>query len=526
MSTEKVQHRAPAAFTVIELVVAVLIVGILTIFAVIAYQLSTSNSREAVTEANLRTVAAVIVAEHHAQGEETVFTRDNVLEAVSPVGKEIVDGGVSASSGRWVFYGADHSPQQFGDFAIGFDNGPGTTLNHWSGTRVTILTSSGTSLFGRTVSDSGTHTGLGELDNGLTIPDIIDTPDLETPPPSEPEPDPEPEPEIPDEPAPGDDEEAAALRGELVLTYSTWSGSCTDNTVLLPVWGPFSDDSVVDWGDGQVEPLTDLMTHTYNNGGEYTVSVTGTFTRFGTETDHPYRGCLTHVDRWEKTGVKSTSGAYRNETALQSTVAPPSTVTDMSYMFTGITVWFPLQNWDVSNVQDFTGMFQNTSAFNSPIGDWNMSAATDLSYMFAGTDTFSQNLSNWDTSNVRRMVGTFAETHSFNGEVNGWDTAQVTDMSDMFTGSRTFNKDVDRWDVSSLQSAARMFKGAQSFNGKISAWDVSAVPDLREMFRGAVSFNGDLSTWDVGNALTDNMLTGSQTGAPDYNHHKRPPALR
>ena len=48
------------------------------------------------------------------------------------------------------------------------------------------------------------------------------------------------------------------------------------------------------------------------------------------------------------------------------------------------------------------------SAFNQPIGDWDVSSVTEMSSMFRSASSFNQPIGDWDTSNVTDMTGMFA----------------------------------------------------------------------------------------------------------------------
>ena len=48
-------------------------------------------------------------------------------------------------------------------------------------------------------------------------------------------------------------------------------------------------------------------------------------------------------------------------------------------------------SWDVSSVEDFSGMFLGASSFNQNIGSWNVSSGTDFDWMFFGTDLMITN---------------------------------------------------------------------------------------------------------------------------------------
>ena len=55
----------------------------------------------------------------------------------------------------------------------------------------------------------------------------------------------------------------------------------------------------------------------------------------------------------------------------------------------------PIGEWNVSSVGTMRNMFSGASAFNQPIGDWDVSKVDDMSNMFNDADAFSQNLGRW-----------------------------------------------------------------------------------------------------------------------------------
>ncbi|MCL6259841.1 BspA family leucine-rich repeat surface protein [Aquiflexum sp. TKW24L] len=82
-----------------------------------------------------------------------------------------------------------------------------------------------------------------------------------------------------------------------------------------------------------------------------------------------------------------------------------SNVNDMSYMFAGTAFNQPIEKWDVSNVINMEGMFSvghdfSTSVFNQPIGNWNVSKVSNMEYMFYGNENFNQNLSKWCVAKI------------------------------------------------------------------------------------------------------------------------------
>ena len=70
-------------------------------------------------------------------------------------------------------------------------------------------------------------------------------------------------------------------------------------------------------------------------------------------------------------------------------------------------------SWDVSNVTDMFGMFDNADAFNQDIGSWDVSNVTDMAFMFYKAASFNKDLNSWNVSNV-----TYCEDFSY--EATAW----------------------------------------------------------------------------------------------------------
>ena len=52
----------------------------------------------------------------------------------------------------------------------------------------------------------------------------------------------------------------------------------------------------------------------------------------------------------------------------------------------------PLNNWNVSNVEDMENMFQNARSFNQPLNNWNVSKVETMFAMFDDATSFNQPL--------------------------------------------------------------------------------------------------------------------------------------
>src|SRR5690625_3182849 len=60
-----------------------------------------------------------------------------------------------------------------------------------------------------------------------------------------------------------------------------------------------------------------------------------------------------------------------------------------------------------SLITDMSELFYVKTAFNQPIGSWDVSNVSTMRSMFTATISFNQDISDWDVSNVRDMSWMF-----------------------------------------------------------------------------------------------------------------------
>jgi surface protein len=65
-------------------------------------------------------------------------------------------------------------------------------------------------------------------------------------------------------------------------------------------------------------------------------------------------------------------------------------------------------------------MFCGASAFNQPIGEWNVSGVTNMPSMFCRASAFNQPIEGWNVSGVTNMVEMFYEARAFNQSIRKW----------------------------------------------------------------------------------------------------------
>ena len=228
---------------------------------------------------------------------------------------------------------------------------------------------------------------------------------------------------------------------------------------------------------------------------------------------------------WDMTGVTNLSNFFANNPVFNNGGSTginnwrPSSCTDMSYMFRSATAFNqPIGDWDVGNVTNMYEMFRNDDytntpmAFNQDIGNWDVGNVTNMGRMFfawgslesqAFNNGGSPSISGWDTSNVTNMQEMFQNCTGFNQPIGNWDTSKVTNMYQMFKGANSFNQDLGGWDMTGVTNLSNFFANNPVFNNGgstgINNWRPSSCTDMSYMFRSATAFNQPIGDWDVGN---------------------------
>jgi surface protein len=307
-----------------------------------------------------------------------------------------------------------------------------------------------------------------------------------------------------------------AAAAAFVTTWDTSKGA--GNTVTLALAG--SVNASIDWGDGSaIQHVTTPGPHvrTYGSDGVYTVSVTGTVTAYNSAGNGGVlaeRAKLVSVDAWGDVGFTSMLGAFGDAVNL---VSVPGTseglenVTNMAFMFQNATAFnSPIGGWDTGNVTNMLAMFNNAISFNQPIGSWNTDNITNMGSMFAGATAFNQPIASWSTDKVTSMFGMFSGAKAFNQPIAIWNTGNVTTMRFMFYFATSFNQPIKDWNTAKVTHMAHMFAEAKAFNQPIGSWSTGRVTDMGSLFAGATLFNQPIGSWDTGNVtVTRSMFAGA-----------------
>jgi surface protein len=175
-----------------------------------------------------------------------------------------------------------------------------------------------------------------------------------------------------------------------------------------------------------------------------------------------------------------------------------SAVTNMQAMFSGASSFNQdIGSWNTSSVTNITQMFQSASSFNQDIGNWNTSSVTTMGAVFFFASSFnnggSSSINNWNTSNVTGSMNEMFRGTAFNQPIGNWDVSGITSMSNMFNGT-TFDQDISNWDINQVTSFSNFMLSATglsttNYDALLVAWEAQAPT-----YTGAINFGGSQYT--------------------------------
>ncbi|QVK05637.1 BspA family leucine-rich repeat surface protein [Mycoplasma mycoides] len=208
-----------------------------------------------------------------------------------------------------------------------------------------------------------------------------------------------------------------------------------------------------------------------------------------------------NIKKWDMSNIEDTSGMFLGAAKFNQDLSDwnTSNVKNMSKMFLNAKEFNSKIFNKVDNVTDMSSMFLNAIAFDQDLSSWKVNNVKNMNSMFLGATNFNQNLNEWNVENVTDMSSMFKNTISFNKELLKWKPKKAIDMSHMFEGAIKFDQDISSWNVSSVKNMQDMFKNASAFNKDLKDWNITSVSSMEGMFELATKFNGDISNWDTKN---------------------------
>jgi surface protein len=147
---------------------------------------------------------------------------------------------------------------------------------------------------------------------------------------------------------------------------TTWETTGASESITIPT-GAETYDYGVDWGDGTITAgHTAAATHTYATAGIYNVKISGTFPYiFFNRTGD--RDKIKTIEQWGTGAWSSMSGAFYGCSNLTMNATDIPNVSNVISYYSAFANCYnfngDLSGWDMSNVENFQGMFYRAPAF-------------------------------------------------------------------------------------------------------------------------------------------------------------------
>jgi surface protein len=127
---------------------------------------------------------------------------------------------------------------------------------------------------------------------------------------------------------------------------------------------------------------------------------------------------------------------------------------------------YGIENWDVSNVKDFTSTFSGCNNLSVDLSNWDTSGAETMKYTFRGVNLSNINgYENLDTSNVTDIEGMFSACKDEYIDISNYKLDKVTSVKSLFedcTNLSTISSSEDIFDAGMISKMSRMFYGCKS----------------------------------------------------------------
>lgn len=227
---------------------------------------------------------------------------------------------------------------------------------------------------------------------------------------------------------------------------------------------------------------------TYDGGPTFTIptSFTGTVTVEirGMTTIKWFPGLVTLSTIGNNVNKLDFSGA----TQFTISAPLPKRISSLYRTFYGATaVSFPgIENWDVTNVSDFTETFANNPNFNQNLSNWRL-----------------KDWSNWNGPNTGMiyLVGTFDACTAYNQPLKTWGYQGVKSMANFLRGCANFNQDMSNIDVRNVESLNGTFHGCVLLTTSLAGWVTSSLVDTQNFLRACSVFNSPVEHLDFSRVI-------------------------
>ncbi|MDG9733798.1 MULTISPECIES: BspA family leucine-rich repeat surface protein [Leuconostoc] len=233
------------------------------------------------------------------------------------------------------------------------------------------------------------------------------------------------------------------------------------------------------------------------------------------------------LQNFDTSNVTSMSYWFYNSKGLTNpdlSALNTSNVTNMSNMFYGtLATSLDLSAWNVDKVTTFAYMFSGATALTTlNLSSWGAHRTADvvsMAHMFYNTAALQNdnfNLTDFNTTNVNNMTYMFQSTGLTNLDLSMWDITKVADFSYMFNGSKIVNLDLSHWGENRTAenvNMADMFYNTQFLeNLVLTDFKTNHVTNMAYMFGYTKKMTVlDLSQWDVSEVTNFSYMFASSS---------------
>lgn len=159
-------------------------------------------------------------------------------------------------------------------------------------------------------------------------------------------------------------------------------------------------------------------------------------------------------------------------------------VNNISYMFAKCKNFNKdISGWDISGVEHIEGLFQNCTNFNQDLSKWKLSPKTKrLNSLFMQCLRFEgKGLENWDVSNVEDMTYMFQGCKVFKGDLSNWNTEKLMYAVHTFKGCKEFDGNIENWKTKNLRDISEMFSDS-GITYNLASWQIGKFCKCKNTF--------------------------------------------
>lgn len=167
------------------------------------------------------------------------------------------------------------------------------------------------------------------------------------------------------------------------------------------------------------------------------------------------------LSKWNVSNADYMSNMFENDenlTSLDLSGWNTSKVISTSYMFAGtknLTTLAGINNFKTDSLKDMSGMFQDVGLKTLDLSSWNTNNSVNrISWMFNGAKELQSigSLKNWDISNVDDLSGMFNDATSLKSlDISNWNTSEVKWFNKAFRNTNSLDSlDISKWSTKGL----------------------------------------------------------------------------